>query len=40
MGRQWKNLTTDQIIELLPRSARKIPERVVRAHISVGRRKK
>jgi hypothetical protein len=39
-GRKWSDLTTQQIIELLPRSARKIPEKVIRAHIAVGRRKK
>jgi hypothetical protein len=40
MGRRWKDMATKQIIELLPISARKIPERVVRAHVAVGRRKK
>lgn len=39
-GRQYKELSVSQILELLPRSARKIPEKVVRAHIAVARRKK
>jgi hypothetical protein len=40
LGRRYKELSTEQIIELLPRSVRKIPEGVIRAHIAVGRRKK
>lgn len=39
-GRRYKELSVEQIVELLPRSARKIPKNVVRAHIAVSHREK
>lgn len=39
-GKRYPDLGVAQILELLPRSARKIPENVIRAHIAVSRRKK
>lgn len=40
LSAKFTNLSVDQIIELLPRGAQKIPKRVIAAHVAVGRRKK